>query len=58
MNWTKEQEQALIRCYPECTMEELVILLDMPAHAIRNKAAKLKLKKKRRITYAYQEPTR
>lgn len=45
MNWTKEQEQALIRCYPECTMEELVILLDMPAHAIRNKAAKLKLKK-------------
>lgn len=45
MNWTKEQEQALIRCYPECTMEELVILLEMPAYAIRNKAAKLKLKK-------------
>lgn len=45
MNWTKEQEQALIRCYPDCTMEELIVLLDMPAHAIRNKAAKLKLKK-------------
>lgn len=37
MNWTKEQEQALIRCYPECTMEELVILLEMPAYAIRKK---------------------
>ena len=45
MNWTKEQEQALIKCYPDCTMQELVVLLDMPSLAIRNKAAKLKLKK-------------
>lgn len=45
MNWTREQEQALIRCYPDCTMQELVVLLDMPAYAIRNKAAKLRLKK-------------
>lgn len=49
MDWTEEKVQALIKCYPECTMGELVILLNMPAAAIRNKAAKLRLKKNEEI---------
>ncbi len=43
--WTKEELETLVKCYPTCTMEELVILLGVSAKKIRAQASRLKLKK-------------
>jgi hypothetical protein len=43
--WTKEELETLVKCYPTCTMEELVILLGVSRKKIRAQASRLKLKK-------------